>query len=306
MRATTLLLSLSLAAAGLHAQNLVTNGDFSAGTTGWTLGGGYSYNPIVETFDVSGLGASSCFACSPGGAVTPPPYAPNTLEQSIVLVPTIVYELSADICTKNENTSTVQNVDAGRIAVEIGGSPQGIYNFVTGASGASGNITGQWVWRAKLALRVTAATAGSQPLTFKFERSYLSNPSTPRVRITNIQLRFAPNQPTFSIDDNLRLNRTVALRTRGIPNAQYAVIAAPLTSAVPITIPGISGFLNLDPATLIYFTGGLLDGTGFASTPVLVPNNINLTLASTFFQPIQVSGSGAAFGFHYGFVFTNF
>lgn len=216
MRATSLLLSLSLAASGLLAQNQLANGDFSAGLTGWTLGGGYSYNPVVENFDVSGLGVSACFACSPGGAVTPPPYPANTLEQQVVFVPGIEYELAADMCSKNENpNTTVGNVDAGRVTVEIGGVAQGTYNFSQGVSGTSGNILGQSIWRARLAMRVTTTTGGSLPLTFKFERSFLCNPATPRVRITNVSLQFAPGQPTVSIGDNLRLNKTVAIQTQG-------------------------------------------------------------------------------------------
>lgn len=304
MRNTSLAFALSLLTSAIGAQNFVTNGDFSAGLTGWTLGGGYSTNPTVENFDVSGLGVSACFACSPGGQVTPPPYAPNTLEQTITFIPVVEYELSADICTKNENVSTSANVDAGRIAVEIGGLNVGNYNFQVGASGSSGNITGQWVWRAKLGLRVSTATGGALPLTFKFERSYLSNATTPRVRMTNIQLRVAQSQPTITFGDNFRMNRTLAFQVKGTANANYAIFAAPNLSTGPIQIPGINGSLWLNPGTVIYFLGGTLDASGFASTGLLVPFDPNLAAAPTYFQAIQVAGSSAALGFHHYIVFT--
>src|SRR5438045_278413 len=111
MRYLRLSVSFLVLAAASSAQNFITNGDFSAGLNGWTLGGGYSYLPQVETFDVSGLGASSCFACSPGGQVTPPPYPANTLAQSVVVIPSIEYEFSADVTSQQVFNAT--NAEAG-------------------------------------------------------------------------------------------------------------------------------------------------------------------------------------------------
>jgi hypothetical protein len=68
MHPIPLALSLLLLGASLSSQNFVTNGDFSGGLTGWTLGGGYSCTPGLETFDVGGLGPVQCFGCGPGGS----------------------------------------------------------------------------------------------------------------------------------------------------------------------------------------------------------------------------------------------
>jgi hypothetical protein len=129
--------------------------------------------------------------------VTPPPYPPNTLEQQVLFVPTLDYELTADIVTKNENPmTTVQNVDAGRIRVDVNGSPVGSYNFTTGA----GNISGQAIWRAKLCLRFKSTATGTVPLTFNFERSYLLQPHGDAARPDH-QHRAAPRRRPADVLD---------------------------------------------------------------------------------------------------------
>ena len=132
---------LALAAAG-PAQNFITNGDFSGGLAGWTLGGGYSYLPQVETFDVTGLGASTCFACSPGGQVTPPPYPANTLVQTVPIIPTVDYEFSADVTSQQVYNAT--NAEAGRIWVDINSVRVVAHDCGSGIPGPTA------IWRSKM------------------------------------------------------------------------------------------------------------------------------------------------------------
>ena len=111
-------LVLALSAAPLASQNFVTNGDFSGGLTGWTEAG-FSVNPMVESFDTTGLGASQAYGCNPGGQVTPGPYPPNSIEQSVTLAAGVPYEFTAEIHVSR--VAAVGNADAGTFWVEVGG-----------------------------------------------------------------------------------------------------------------------------------------------------------------------------------------
>ena len=169
----------------------------------------------------------------------------------------------------------------------------------------SGNILPLAIWRAKLCIRFTTATAGAQPLTFHFERGFLSASSTPRVRITNIALRLAANQPTYCIADSLRLGRNMPLKVQGAANAPYAVFTA--QSALPsgLQIPGVAGLFHLDPLTTLTFLMGTLDATGIATTVVPVPQDLALTTVPLWFQPAQIVSGQGSLGTHHYFVFTS-
>ena len=119
-------LSFTLLCASVCAQgNLVTNGDFGNGITGWTEGG-VSYNPIVEPYDTDGILTSASYGCGAGGAVYAPPHVSNWIEQSILQVPTVAYEFSADVSVNGTNG----NAHAGACYVEVNGTEVGRFDFL--------------------------------------------------------------------------------------------------------------------------------------------------------------------------------
>src|SRR5688572_8716892 len=130
-------LALALLGAPLSAQNFVTNGDFSAGITGWTEAG-FSRNPGIESYDTTGLGASQCYACGPGGRVAPTPYPPNSIEQMVLIAPGLPYEFTAELAVDSGMT----NVDGGTYWVEVGG--------VEVTRTALGTILGMFPQRARI------------------------------------------------------------------------------------------------------------------------------------------------------------
>ncbi|MHC4514089.1 MAG: hypothetical protein ACYS5W_10350 [Planctomycetota bacterium] len=169
-------LVLSLAAGALGAQNLVTNGDFEAGTTttgapkGWTLSG-YACTQNVNMADVTGGGASNCFNCRPGGKTTPKPYPPNIMEQDVLLIPGVVHEFRADIMAARPN-STVGNADAGTFEVFVDG--------VSIAKKAFGGISPPAIHRTRLCARIVPKSVGKKKLRITLTTSSWAVPRASR------------------------------------------------------------------------------------------------------------------------------
>jgi hypothetical protein len=290
-----IVLACVLLSAGLSAQNFVTNGDFSAGISGWTENG-FSNMPGIETFDTTGLGASQCYGCGPGGQVTPPPYAPNSIDQTVTMVPGIPWEISADLTTTQLNAAAA-NVDAGTVYVEVGGVE------VARTVLTRGNIGPLMTWRGRLCARFTSTSAGPTPLSIKFIRAYLCNATTPRIRIDNISLQIALG-PTFCIQAPQRIGMTSNLTVTGPASATYAVFIAANRLANGIQIPGVNGLWFLDPASTATLMGGTLDANGKAATTISIPNDLNLTVGATHFQSAQILGGAISLGFAFAAVFT--
>lgn len=293
---TRFLLSLALLAASVSAQsNWVTNGDFSAGLTGWTQGG-TSYNPALETYDTDGLVQSQCFGCGPGGSVYAPPHASNWIEQSILQVPALDYEFSADVSVNGASG----NAHAGACYVEVNGVEVGRIDF----SSFNANLTE----RCRLTIRYRTSASGNVPLRVNFVRpQYIYTSGTPRMHVDNISVQIAAT-PSFSIPDNRRINSTLPFKVDGgstLASAPYAIFIAAAEQNPPIQLPGVQGLLGLDPITLAVLTTGTLDAAGVATNLIQVPNLPVLTSAATWFQGAAVSGGTLMLGFHHGLAFTN-
>ena len=121
MRSLPLLLLLCAPLAALPAQTeWVTNGTFTGALTPWTMGGAYSVNPGLDTtWDTTGMGVSDSFGVNAGGQTWPPPFAPNTIEQQILLVQGLTYEFRADLSGANPGNPNVGNAHMGRVWVEV-------------------------------------------------------------------------------------------------------------------------------------------------------------------------------------------
>lgn len=302
MRIPLLLGALALAGASLSAQNFVVNGDFTGDLTGWTQGG-ISYNPIIETYDVSGLGASKCFACGPGGQVYAPPHAPNWIEQTIVFAQGAPYEFSADVLTLGPNS----NADSGDCYVEVNNVQVGRIYFK--------NSTGGKAERSRFTFRFTPNASG--PLNFRvnFVRvPYIFNASTPRMYIDNISVAIAP-APTFLVrglsgsDDNMMLGKAVDFKVDGgatLAGSACAIFLAAAEQKPPIRIPGAIGTWNLDLLTMALLGGGTADASGQYAINVTIPMVPALTVLPTWFQAVGLNGGTTlAFGFHHPIVFVN-
>ena len=286
-------------AAQLAAQNWVTNGDFASGLVGWTQTG-YSFNPGIETYDPTGLGASQCFACSPGGLAAPPPYPANTLDQGVIVAKGLVYEISADLSCSVVASNAVAN-DLVLVTAEVAGV-QVASATLNGGTSLLPQLPKDW--RARLCARFTAAASGLQPLSLKFSRpSGIANSNSQRVRVDNVSLQLVLG-PTCNLDGVHRIGKAQNLLVDGAPGAAYAVLVAPLVLSSGLTIPGVTGTWFLDPPTTAVLVGGTLDANGKATVSVAVPGSTYLTVAPTWLQPAQIAGGQGQLGFHHAIVFT--
>lgn len=299
MHIRSLLLVCSLASLSLPASaqgiEWVTNGDFTGTLTPWVMGGAYSANPGLDTtWDTTGLGVSDSFGCHAGGQVTPPPYPPNTLEQQILVISGLTYEFRCDASGARPTNPTVANADIGTIWVEVNG--------VEVARFAFGSYTPQEVKRAQVVGRFTANTSGLVPLTIYFQRAYLGGVANPRMNIDNVSVKDVIG-PTYSIRQNRKLGTTLNFDVRGDANAFYATfISAGQGPGIPIA--GVLGLFQLDLLQSELLQLGMLDGQGFATNTLFIPNRPFLLTNPFFFQAGSDNGVVLALGHHFGCVFT--
>ena len=290
-------MALAFAVPPLASQQFVTNGDFSAGLTGWTQNG-YTCMSGVQSLDVNGRGTNNAFWCMPGGQVTPPPYPPNTLEQNVLGVPGPTYEFSCDLLIYRP-TSTGTNVDAGTIFVTVGTQEILRQSF--------GSIVLNETKRARLHARFVYLNPGQQQLVINFQRAFLCSTSattpTPHNAIDNVSLRIATG-PTFGMVGNLKIGTSVTARANGAPSAPFALFAAANELPSGLSVPGIGGTLFLDPVSLVLVFTGSLDATGVWQASIAVPADPALTMLPTFFQGIHVASGTGTLGYHSGYVFV--
>jgi hypothetical protein len=266
-----------LASAG--AQNLVVNGHFDAGNSnGWTQNG-YSQGAQVSSFDTTGVGASDCFNCRPGGQTTPPPYLPNSIEQDILQIQGLDYLFVADLAVAR--IVSVNNADAGTIEVFV--------DNVLVTRHAFGSYTAPEVKRERLCARYTATATGQKTLKITFHRTFLTNTNTPTSHIDNISLLQVPFNPVICPRGERKLGGTLNLEVDGKPNAQFGLFVSlsQLPSGFPV--PGFSGLWWMGPLTIQVLTAGL-DAQGAFKLVQAIPNQAGLAGTPLYWQAIQVSG----------------
>ena len=268
----------------LAAQNFVTNGDFASGLAPW-IETGYSVNPGVETFDVTGLGPTSCYGASHGGQVAPGPYLPNSIKQTVLVLPGVPLEFSMDLCV---NAAAGNNADAGTFYVTVGGTTE-IARVALG-----GYVAGEFA-RARLTAQFVHPTGGNLDLEIFMHRNYVGNSRTPRARVTNIQLQIAPG-PTFTWDGRRSLGQTSTIGGVGEANAPFAFYLS-FGRTNGLAIPGVGGTLFLDPQLAAPFFAGIFDAQGQHSLTVSVPATPSLATAVLYVQGLQLtSAAGLSLG----------
>lgn len=277
MRNVPLLLSTTILCTALSAQNWVSNGDFANGLTGWTETG-YSAAPGVETFDVTGLGATTCYGAGHGGQVTPAPYPPNSIKQNITVIPGVPLEFSMDICVNR--TTSGNNADAGTFWVEVGG--------IEIARVAFGTYNSLEFARATLTSQFVHPTGGQLDLEIFMARTFLGTTGTPRARVTNISVQIATG-PTFTFSGTRKLGTTRTIGIQGEAN-QLAGMFIALGRQPGLTIPGISGSFVLDPVTNALFFWSVLNGSGTHTQPFSIPADPNLLSLVAWVQGVQLAG----------------
>ncbi len=287
-----LLLSLGLSlTASLPAQGTewVTNGSFTGTLAPWTLGGGYSVNPGLDTnWDTTGFGVSDSFGVQAGGQVTPAPYPPNWIEQQVFVIQGLTYEFRCDASGTRLN-STVGNADIGTIVVEV--------DNVEVARHAFGGWASPQIKRAQVCGRFVPTTTGNVTLRINTSRAYLTNSTTPRMNIDNVSLRDVIG-PTYWIGGNRQLGSTVVHRVRGTASAAFATFAALGENPAGLPFPGVAGNLNLDPATTVTLQIGGLDTAGESNTNIQIPNDPLFLSNPIFYQAGMLDGSGFTLGYY--------
>lgn len=275
----------------------VTNGSFTGALAPWTLGGGYCVNPALDTtWDTTGMGVSDSFGVQAGGQVTPAPYPPNWIEQQVLVIQGLTYEFRCDASGARPAAPTVGNADTGTVWVEV--------DNVEIARHAFGNYVVAFTKRAQICGRFTPTTTGQVTLRIYFQRTYLTNPSTPRVNIDNVSIRDVVGT-THWVAGNRTMGTTVTEKVRGTPGALFATFVALGANPVGTTIPGIAGTFNLDPGTTVMLRLGMLDVNGENDVPYTIPNNPLFVQYALWYQPASMDSTTIAFGFHYGIVATN-
>jgi hypothetical protein len=277
MPTTRALLTLALLSSAPSAQNFVTNGDFSAGITGWTEAG-FSFNPMVESHDTTGLGASQAYGCGHGGQATPAPYPPNSIEQTVLVAPGIPYEFTAELAVDSPSG----NADAGTFWVEVGG--------VEVARTALGSFLAGFPQRARICSRFTLTAGGPVTLRINFHRTFLASVRTPRAHIDDIALRIAQG-PMVCLRGNRKLGGVNTVDVLGAPNEATLFFLSPARLGTGIQVPGIGGVWFLDPARMSLFFSGVTDAGGLYSFQLTLPNDPALLTAVAWVQGLQVSAA---------------
>lgn len=281
MRSASLVVALAVISSPVFSQsNVVSNGDFENGMTGWTESG-IGVNPGILKVDVTGLGASNAFTINPGGKVYNPPHAPYVLTQSVLMIPTVEYEFSADVFTY----ASANNAQGPMIEVKIGGVS--VYKWDRFLGGIK---TGNY--REKIAGRFSQAKAGKTDLTIEIQRpKYTANTGTPRFSIDDIKIAIAPRPSVFISGDRV-LGSTWSLDAVGTPGAAVGVFIAPKLFPTPISIPGFKGQFQLHLASVAFLLAGALDSkTGLMNVKLPVPNDKNLLGNPLYWEGIEVTSA---------------
>ncbi|TAF02715.1 MAG: PEP-CTERM sorting domain-containing protein [Nostocales cyanobacterium] len=188
MTTVNVLTKLSMATAGAavialgvagnaQAANLVTNGNFDAGLTGWTISNPSSSPNGVAAIDIDGggpLGTSAAFFTKAAGGFGTQPL---NLSQTVSLVAGKTYSFFANIASVG---GTRTNSSGGIVTASIAGTNIANFNF--------GSILANNLEVSTLSGTFTASTTGSQLLNLNFFRPFTFSSNSPTNYVDNVIL----------------------------------------------------------------------------------------------------------------------
>lgn len=170
---------------GLHMANagpveMIRNGDFSEGFTGWSVSNPYGHSAGIVPADMDGPGGldvSEAFRCQPGSGNG---LFSVQISQSVSLTAGVEYSLSADLAASFHSDSHPANASGGEITAYIDGKEAVSLNF--------GQIF-QNSWKYE-ALFETFIADSSGLFEISFFRPYLASTQTPFTYVDNISLTY--------------------------------------------------------------------------------------------------------------------
>jgi hypothetical protein len=256
MRTSTLLVAtLALLGTSLTSQNVIKNGDFENGTTGWTASGGGQI-PGVTKFNVNGLGASNCYG------VHADRNGPHVITQNAQIINKLTYEVTMDL------TQTAPNTNAQGVAFEVYIGGKKVAEWTKGA----GRIAGGTTDRERLCAKVLVnwVSSISVPVAIHFIRpKYTAHSGTPRGMVDNIDIRIA-TEPIVCPRGERKLGGTLNLEVLAPANKKIAVFVA-LTNMKPVSLPGFQ-FGKWELMNGIPLVFGTTDANGLWKQTYPIPN----------------------------------
>jgi len=267
------LLLLALAPSLPAQPNLVKNGDFQTSALVPWVQTGSGYNPKVEQFDVTGLGATYCFGVQVDKTHV-------VLTQKVPVTPGIPFLFEADLAGDHPYSHT--NGDGGRWEIFVAGTKID--------SGSFGSLTGFQTKRVHVCRTFLPTKGGQVDLEIHIYRNY--NTSGVRNYVDNVRLSLI-TYPALCIREERKIGTTVTLQAEGTPMAAWLALVAPISHPTGIYFPGVSGSLRLVPAPLLVLTAGTLGNAGTDQKKLPLPADTALVGVSLFFQGVQADKTSA-------------
>jgi len=283
------LLSVVLLATASLAQgpNLVQNGDFSKGTSGWTFSG-YSVNPKIVKFDTAGMGASASFSCHPGSKRnTLPPGARYEMKQTVQLVQGVPHFLVANIAVYNALNLT--NADAGTIEAWADGVLISKVKF--------GPMRPLRTYRRQICPRFVPKSTGKKELKFVFARAWGARALTPRHHIDDIVLLRTPFPPLLCPRGERKLGASLVVDLYGSKSAAFLLFVAG-SLGTGLQVPGFQGSFALPlPPLSVPILAGTLSTQGARRWTLPLPSSlVALAGKPLYWQALEITSSSRGFG----------
>lgn len=290
-----------LAAAAPCQLNFVKNGDFSAVDASnlpllWTTTSQSFHNAHVADFTFGGVPVfKGSFNCQPGGsAAFTRPYPLVILEQPVVVPGGVPIEFTADIA--HSRAAAVNNADRGQLAVYLGTT------LLETVPPVMSGLPGPIFLMDRFCARTVLPQGGPMTLKITFYRDYYQ--TDVYCHLDNVVLTLSPG-PAFTFRGDRKLGKAYTYEVQGEAGGSYLVFVGLGPFPVPggITIGGIGGTFQLNPALLIPIWSGMLDAAGKHSvSPGAFPSNPALAQVPLWFQPLAVTPT-PAFGNAGGYMF---
>jgi hypothetical protein len=238
---------------------------------------GTGSNPVVQSFDVTGLGATQAFGVAVGSVRV-------VLTQPVPLAAGLTYLFRADFA--GDHPFSHSNADGGRWEVFAGGNSVGI--------GSLGGISGFQTLRQHVCFAFTVPSSGPTNIEFRVFRNYAT--SGVRNYVDNIELS-STTLPILCIHAARSIGTAVDMHVTGTSNALYFAFLSHTSLPPPgLMVPGIQGSLRVSPVLMILVAAGALDGAGAGRSRLPLPNDPSLVGIPLYFQGLEATTAAMSLG----------